>query len=104
MTENEAIELLSIHKSTLEKGGYIGGKDAVLEYDIAIKALEERQRYKVIEKSVIEILEKYVEYAEQKAAEYDEAGDIIAMDELDIEAYVYRNAIKIVKEAMNDGE
>ena len=48
MTENEAIELLNIHKSTLEKGGYIGGKDAVLEYDIAVKALEEIQQYRTI--------------------------------------------------------
>ncbi len=48
MTENEAIELLNIHKSTLEKGGYIGGKDAILEYDTAVKALEEVQQYRVI--------------------------------------------------------
>lgn len=46
---------------------------------------------------VVEQLEEYVKYAEQKAAEYDEAGDIIAMDELDIEAKVYQNAIEIVK-------
>ena len=46
---------------------------------------------------VVEQLEEYVKYAEQKAAEYDEAGDIIAVDELDIEAEAYRNAIKIVK-------
>ena len=48
MTENEAIELLNIHKSTLEKCGYIGGKDALLEYDIAVKALEEIQQYRSI--------------------------------------------------------
>lgn len=48
MTEKEAIELLNIHKSTLEKGGYIGGKDAVLEYDIAIKVFEEIQQYRAI--------------------------------------------------------
>lgn len=48
MTENEAIELLNIHKSTLEKGGYVGGKDAALEYDIAVKALEEIQQYRAI--------------------------------------------------------
>lgn len=48
MTEKEAIELLNIHKSTLEKGGYIGGKDAVLEYDIAIKVFEEIRQYRAI--------------------------------------------------------
>ena len=30
MTETESIELLSIHKSTLEKGGYIEGNRRIV--------------------------------------------------------------------------
>lgn len=46
---------------------------------------------------VVKRLKEKAEYAESKAAEYDEKGDILIMDAWDREAKAYRNAIKIVK-------
>ena len=46
---------------------------------------------------VVERLKKKAEYAESKAAEYDEKGNITMMDIWDTKAKSYRNAIEIVK-------
>lgn len=46
---------------------------------------------------VIEQLKKKAEYAESKAAEFDEKGNISAMDICDAKAKTYRDAIKIIK-------
>lgn len=100
MTESEAIGWLRAisvaQKNSLHENSLVERKEAL---HIAIQAISEIQQYQAINTSVIETLEKYVECAEQKAVEYDEAGDMIAVDILDIEANVYRNAIEIVKEA-----
>lgn len=45
---------------------------------------------------VIEELKEKAEYAEQKAAEYEEKGDTARMDIWDAKARTYRNSIKIV--------
>ena len=93
MTESEAIGWLRAisvaQKNSLHENSLAERKEAL---HIAIQAISEIQQYQAINTSVIETLEK-------KAAEYDEAGDMIAVDILDIEANVYRNAIEIVKEA-----
>lgn len=100
MTEEKAIEWLNAisatQKNSLHESSVAERKEAL---HMAIQAISEIQRYKAIEKSVIETLEKYVEYAEQKAAEYDEKGETLSMLAWEIEAKAYRNAIKIVKEA-----
>lgn len=76
MTGNEAVEILKNNfpkTCKMVDGRYKGGfDDTECEFGqallLSISALEEIQQYKAAEKSVIEILEKYVEYAEQKAA------------------------------------
>lgn len=100
MVENKVIEWLkaisATQKNSLHESSLAERKEAL---HIAIKAISEIQRYKEIEKSVIETLEKYVECAEQKVAEYDEKGETLSMLVWEIEAKAYQNAIEIVKEA-----
>lgn len=102
MTSQEAIERLKCMRLFMQINDK-ASESKFLEEDyiankVAIKALEEIQQYRAIEKSV-ETLERYVEYAEQKAAEYDEKGETLSMLAWEIEVKAYRNAIKIVKEA-----
>lgn len=46
---------------------------------------------------VINMLKERAEHAENKAAEYDEKGNIAMMDIWDAEAKSYRNAMEIIK-------